>query len=190
MWSLIRTLWVRSQMRIQFGRSWQEGLSFEVMDELNMSKLAPSPRLYLGCQEHRPLLCLFVSIGGPLHELRPKPTIEITFSIPTIVSARTKMATTIAEHQAMEGITSHGTDTQQRNVTLQSPARTPTRSPVKKPMMITEAQKQALIDNLQLEGQKDPHSLPDLSSQHLSHRTRAKASRPVCITGAKSEDSL
>jgi len=41
---------------------------------------------------------------------------------------------------------------QQRIVTMQSPARTPLQSPVKKPLMITESQKQALIDNLQLEG--------------------------------------
>ena len=41
---------------------------------------------------------------------------------------------------------------QQRNVILQSPSRTPTQSRAKKPLIITEAQKQALIDNLQLEG--------------------------------------
>ncbi|KAL8816828.1 MAG: hypothetical protein Q9191_008260, partial [Dirinaria sp. TL-2023a] len=44
-----------------------------------------------------------------------------------------------------------GKDEQQRNVVLQSPSRTPTQSRAKKPLIITEAQKQALIDNLQLE---------------------------------------
>lgn len=38
-----------------------------------------------------------------------------------------------------------------QTVTLQSPARTPVRSPQKRSMTITEGQKQALIDNLQLE---------------------------------------
>lgn len=41
---------------------------------------------------------------------------------------------------------------QKRIVTMEPPARTPLQSPVKKPVMITEAQKQALMDNLQLEG--------------------------------------
>ncbi|KAI4089083.1 MAG: hypothetical protein LQ344_005654 [Seirophora lacunosa] len=38
-----------------------------------------------------------------------------------------------------------------QRVTIQSPVATPTRSPSKRPIMITQAQKQALIDNLQLE---------------------------------------
>ncbi|KAL9007527.1 MAG: hypothetical protein Q9173_007226 [Seirophora scorigena] len=38
-----------------------------------------------------------------------------------------------------------------QRVTIQSPLATPTRSPSKRPIMITQAQKQALIDNLQLE---------------------------------------
>ena len=38
-----------------------------------------------------------------------------------------------------------------QTVTLQSPARTPVQSPQKKSVTITEGQKQALIDNLQLE---------------------------------------
>lgn len=39
-------------------------------------------------------------------------------------------------------------------VTLQSPATTPVQSPKKKSTMITEGQKQALIDNLQLESER------------------------------------
>ena len=39
-------------------------------------------------------------------------------------------------------------------VALKSPARTPTASPAKKSLKITQGQKQALIDNLQLEGRK------------------------------------
>lgn len=39
-------------------------------------------------------------------------------------------------------------------VTLQSPARTPVQSPQKKNVTITEGQKQALIDNLQLESKR------------------------------------
>ena len=41
---------------------------------------------------------------------------------------------------------------QQQNATLQPQSRTPTHISTKTTMMITEAQKQALIDNLQLEG--------------------------------------
>ena len=41
---------------------------------------------------------------------------------------------------------------QSKTVAIQSPARTPTQSPSKRPIMITQGQKQALIDNLQLEG--------------------------------------
>ncbi|KAL8970822.1 MAG: hypothetical protein Q9183_001340 [Haloplaca sp. 2 TL-2023] len=40
---------------------------------------------------------------------------------------------------------------QSKTVAIQSPARTPTQSPSKRPIMITQGQKQALIDNLQLE---------------------------------------
>ena len=40
----------------------------------------------------------------------------------------------------------------QQQIAVKSPARTPTQSPTKKTMMITEGQKQALMDNLQLEG--------------------------------------
>ena len=39
-----------------------------------------------------------------------------------------------------------------KTVAIQSPARTPTQSPTKRPLEITQGQKQALIDNLQLEG--------------------------------------
>ena len=59
---------------------------------------------------------------------------------------RTKKTTATAETTADDALS------EQRNVTLQSPTRTPTQSPIKKAMMITESQKQALIDNLQLEG--------------------------------------
>jgi len=59
---------------------------------------------------------------------------------------RTKKTTALDET-----ITSDNT-LQQSIVTTHSPARTPLQSPVKKPLMITESQKQALIDNLQLEG--------------------------------------
>lgn len=38
-----------------------------------------------------------------------------------------------------------------RPIALQSPARTPVQSPQKRAVSITEGQKQALIDNLQLE---------------------------------------
>ncbi|KAL9601382.1 MAG: hypothetical protein Q9219_002558 [cf. Caloplaca sp. 3 TL-2023] len=40
---------------------------------------------------------------------------------------------------------------QSKTVAIQSPSRTPTQSPSKRPLMITVGQKQALIDNLQLE---------------------------------------
>lgn len=58
---------------------------------------------------------------------------------------RTKKTAVAVESSSDEAVPQH------RNVAIQSPARTPTRSPAKQPMMITEAQKQALIDNLQLE---------------------------------------
>lgn len=41
----------------------------------------------------------------------------------------------------------------QQIVTIQSPARTPSSSPRRKAVGITQGQKQALIDNLQLEGE-------------------------------------
>ncbi|KAL9613869.1 MAG: hypothetical protein Q9167_001606 [Letrouitia subvulpina] len=50
-----------------------------------------------------------------------------------------------AEHKETEATAAHHT------VTIQSPAKTPTQSPTKKPVMISQSQKQALIDNLQLE---------------------------------------
>lgn len=40
-----------------------------------------------------------------------------------------------------------------QTVTLQSPARTPVQSPQKRSMTVTEGQKQALVDNLQLESE-------------------------------------
>ncbi|KAL8873020.1 MAG: hypothetical protein Q9174_001439 [Haloplaca sp. 1 TL-2023] len=43
------------------------------------------------------------------------------------------------------------TNAQSKTVAIQSPARTPTHSPSKRPIMIFQGQKQALIDNLQLE---------------------------------------
>lgn len=47
----------------------------------------------------------------------------------------------------------HESPSRQQTITIQSPARTPNRSPRKMAIGITQAQKQALIDNLQLEGQ-------------------------------------
>lgn len=41
----------------------------------------------------------------------------------------------------------------QQTVTIQCPARTPASSPRRKAVGITQGQKQALIDNLQLEGE-------------------------------------
>ncbi|MCJ1263122.1 hypothetical protein MMC22_002992 [Lobaria immixta] len=60
--------------------------------------------------------------------------------------ARTKMNTSSSAHDNIEGLPSR-----QQTVTIQSPARTPPTSPRKKAVGITQGQKQALIDNLQLE---------------------------------------
>ena len=46
-----------------------------------------------------------------------------------------------------------GSTARPQTVTLQSPARTPVQSPEKRSMTITQGQKQALIDNLQLESE-------------------------------------
>ncbi|KAL9047265.1 MAG: hypothetical protein Q9214_000118 [Letrouitia sp. 1 TL-2023] len=60
--------------------------------------------------------------------------------------ARNKKARPVsAEHNETEATVAH------HMVTLQSPVTTPTQSPTKKPVMISQSQKQALIDNLQLE---------------------------------------
>lgn len=65
---------------------------------------------------------------------------------------------------------------QQSIITMQSPSRTPLQSPVKKPLMITESQKQALIDNLQLEGEF-ALVLSQRSSKPLSVTERARKLR-------------
>ena len=62
--------------------------------------------------------------------------------------ARTKMNTSSSAHDNISGLPSR-----QQTVTIQSPARTPPTSPRKKAVGITQGQKQALIDNLQLEGE-------------------------------------
>ena len=69
-----------------------------------------------------------------------------------------------------------------------SPSRTPIRSPSKRAPTITLSQKQALIDNLQLEGS----SLPSQITQHKlkvspnhSDRTRPQTPRPIRSSSPK-----
>ena len=57
--------------------------------------------------------------------------------------ARTKKRKSSAEN---------GREARPQTIALKSPTRTPIHSPQKRVVSITEAQKQALIDNLQLEG--------------------------------------
>jgi len=59
------------------------------------------------------------------------------------------------------------------------------RSPEKQPLAITEAQKQALIDNLQLEGPSLGHvstiiAARPASDPKRSHRASPQTTRPVC----------
>ncbi len=61
----------------------------------------------------------------------------------TMAPARTKKRKTSSENEP---------SARPQTVAPHSPARTPMRSPQKRIVSITEAQKQALIDNLQLEG--------------------------------------
>lgn len=60
---------------------------------------------------------------------------------------RTKLNMSSAAQDDIDDLPSH-----QQTVTIQSPSKTPASSPRKKAVGITQGQKQALIDNLQLEG--------------------------------------
>lgn len=80
---------------------------------------------------------------------------------------------------------------QSKMVGFQSPAVTPTRSPSKRPIMITQRQKQALIDNLQLESKLSYRRIYGITvlmaSQSLNergnsgHNTHCK--RKICAPG-------
>jgi len=59
----------------------------------------------------------------------------------------------MAPNRVKKGRSSTDNNPPARPITLQSPPRTPMQSPQKRVVGITEGQKQALIDNLQLEGE-------------------------------------
>lgn len=65
--------------------------------------------------------------------------------------------------------------------------RTPERSPAKKALGITQAQKQALMGNLQLESMRRLTSTPKdkLTDASRSHRKGAQAEGAVCATGTE-----
>lgn len=90
-----------------------------------------------------------VSIFVYLNSKHTIPTLILLATLPF-----TCIATVMAPSRTKKARTSTTSDTSSRLevVPTQSPARTPTRSPQKRVMGITESQKQALIDNLQLEG--------------------------------------
>lgn len=54
----------------------------------------------------------------------------------------------------------HDPSSSQQSVTIQSPMRSPIRSPAKNAVGITQTQKQALIDNLQLESKTHLGMIP------------------------------
>ncbi|KAL8643765.1 MAG: hypothetical protein Q9210_007565, partial [Variospora velana] len=76
-----------------------------------------------------------------------------------------------------------------RTVTIQSLLATPTRSPSKRPIIITQVQKQALIDNLQLEITERARKLRAqyaLQAQSLRARIELRVNRiPTAMRKAK-----
>ncbi|KAI4141534.1 MAG: hypothetical protein L6R39_005287, partial [Caloplaca ligustica] len=79
-----------------------------------------------------------------------------------------------------------------KTVTIQSPVATPTRSPSKRPIMITQGQKQALIDNLQLEITERARKLRAqyaLQAQSLRTRVELRVNRiPTALRKASMDE--
>ena len=70
--------------------------------------------------------------------------------------------------------------------TVMERVRTPDRSPIKKRLQITQRQKQALVDNLQLEGERNnPSFKKEPNTNFRSHRARQEASGTIRIAGTE-----
>lgn len=110
-------------------------------------KLMSLAEVHKTCQD-RVYLCIPACLHLEFYQLQKSNFIHFHSHSSVMAPVRTKLNASSLAHDDIDDPPSR-----HQIVSIQSPARTPASSPRKKAVGITQGQKQALIDNLQLEGE-------------------------------------